>query len=58
MTTTRCTCRTTTPNAEARYRARFYFDPNTIGMGTGESHYILVGYSGPSTGVLFLQLLL
>ena len=26
-----------TPNAEPRYRARFYFDPNSIPMATGNS---------------------
>jgi hypothetical protein len=34
------------PNAEPRYRARFYFDPNSIGMASSESHVILRGYSG------------
>ena len=37
------------PNAEPRYRARFYFDPNSIGMASGDSHIILRGYSGSST---------
>ena len=34
------------PNAESRYRARFYFDPNSITMANGNSHYIFYGYSG------------
>jgi hypothetical protein len=39
------------PNAEPRYRARFYFDPNSISMANGDAHIILRGYSG-STIVL------
>ena|GEM_PF-1031208 len=35
-----------TPAAEARYRARFYFDPNSISMTSGNAHYIFYGYSG------------
>jgi RHS repeat-associated protein len=31
----------TTPDAEPRYRARFYFDPNGISMSSGNAHYIL-----------------
>jgi len=33
-----------TPNAEPRYRARFYFDPNSIAMTDGSAHYIFIGY--------------
>jgi len=33
-----------TPNAEPRYRARFYFDPNSIAMTDGNAHYIFIGY--------------
>lgn len=35
-----------TPNAEARYRARFYFDPNTIAMKDGNAHLLFAGYHG------------
>jgi hypothetical protein len=35
-----------TPNAEPRYRARFYFDPNSIVMADRDSHYLLYGYTG------------
>ena len=28
------------PNAEPRYRARFYFDPNSIPMLSGDAHFI------------------
>jgi hypothetical protein len=43
------------PNAERRYRARFYFDPNSIRMVAGNSHYIFLGYSDTSTIVLRLE---
>lgn len=29
------------PSGEARYRVRFYFDPNSISMGSGNAHRIL-----------------
>ena len=41
-----------TPNAETRYRARFYFDPNSIPMTTGDAHYIFKGFIGTATEVL------
>jgi hypothetical protein len=44
-----------TPNAETRYRARFYFDPNSISMASGDNHYIFQGYTGASTVVLRVQ---
>ena len=34
------------PNAELHYRARFYFDPNTIPMKDGNAHVIFAGYYG------------
>lgn len=37
------------PNAEKRYRARFYFDPNSLVMGSSDKHRIFVGYAGTST---------
>jgi hypothetical protein len=45
-----------TPNAEPRYRARFYFDPNSIAMAGGNTHAIFYGYSGASTVVLRIEL--
>jgi hypothetical protein len=45
-----------TPNAESRYRARFYFDPNSISMRSGDAHYIFYGYHGTSTVVLRVEL--
>ena len=44
------------PNAETRYRARFWFDPNSISMVGGDTHYIFYGYAGASTIVLRVQL--
>jgi hypothetical protein len=44
-----------TPNAEPRYRARFYFDPNSIPMANGDAHFIFQGYTGNSTRVLRLN---
>lgn len=44
------------PNAEKRYRARFYFDPNSIVMQNNDTHYLFYGYSGTSTVVLRAQL--
>jgi hypothetical protein len=43
------------PNAEPRYRARFYFDPNSIVMGGGNAHYIFRGYSGAAKIVLRIE---
>jgi hypothetical protein len=45
-----------TPNAEARYRARFYFDPNSIQMTDGNSFYLFSGYSGSTIDVLRVEL--
>lgn len=44
-----------TPNAEPRYRVRFYFDPNSISMANGNTHDIFYGYSGTSAIVLRVQ---
>jgi hypothetical protein len=43
------------PNAETRYRARFYFDPNTIVMAGNGDYYIFYGYTGASTQVLRIK---
>jgi hypothetical protein len=43
------------PNAESRYRVRFYFDPNSIRMVNGENHFLLHGLTGTSTLVLRVQ---
>ena len=44
-----------TPNTEPHYRARFYFDPNSIVMADRDSHYLFYGYSG-TTPVLRVEL--
>ena len=44
-----------TPNAEARYRVRFNFDPNTLTLPNALAHYIFYGYQGTSTVVVRLQ---
>lgn len=40
-----------TPAAEPRYRARFYFDPNSISMVAGDNHFVFTGYFGTSKAV-------
>jgi hypothetical protein len=43
------------PSAEPRYRMRFYFDPNSIAMVSGDVHFIFNGFVGTSTTVLTMQ---
>jgi hypothetical protein len=43
------------PDAERRYRVRFYFDPNSIRMASNDAHYIFYAYSGTSTDVLRME---
>ena len=43
------------PASEARYRARFYFDPNSISMASSDNHFIFYGYSGTSKIVTRIQ---
>jgi len=35
-----------TPNVEPRYRARFYFNRNTVSMVNGNAHFIFKGFAG------------
>jgi hypothetical protein len=44
------------PNAEPRYRARFYFDPNSITMASTDAHFIFKGFMGTATDVLQVEL--
>jgi len=44
------------PNAEARYRVGFDFDPNSISMSSGDTHVIFQGFSGTSLVVLRVEL--
>jgi hypothetical protein len=46
--TTNMTVTDQTPNAEPHYRARFYFDPNSISMADGLDFYLLTGYDTSS----------
>jgi hypothetical protein len=43
-----------TPLHESRYRARFYFDPNSISMGSGNTHRILTAQNA-GTDVIALD---
>ncbi|MEO7840357.1 MAG: CARDB domain-containing protein, partial [Anaerolineales bacterium] len=43
------------PNAEPRYRVRFYFDPNSIPMASGDAHFIFKAFMGTSTEVIRLE---
>lgn len=46
-----------TPDNETSYRARFYFDPNTLTMANNSAHLIFVGYiTTTTTDVLRLEL--
>ena len=47
------------PNAEVRYRARFYFTPNSITMAEGDAYYLLTGYDALTSTpklVLYVEL--
>lgn len=43
------------PAAEPRYRARFYFDPNSINMTSGAHLYLLQGHDATNRVILFIQ---
>src|SRR6185436_8137580 len=43
------------PNAEPRYRARFYFDPNSITMASGDAHFIFKGFMGTATDIVQVE---
>ena len=40
------------PEGEGRYRARYYFNPNSISMVHGDSFYMFMGYQGSTTVVV------
>jgi len=44
------------PDAEVHYRAKFFFDPNSIAMADSDSHPIFVAYSSDLTMVLRSEL--
>jgi hypothetical protein len=37
------------PSSEPQYRARFYFDPNSIAMTDANAHYLCIGYDAVAT---------
>jgi hypothetical protein len=43
------------PSAESRYRARSYFDPNSIPMATNDRHYIFHGRNAAGARVLRVE---
>jgi hypothetical protein len=43
------------PTAEPRYRARFYFDPNSIMMASGDAYFLFKGFVGTATDVLQME---
>ena len=43
------------PAAEPRYRVRFYFDPNSITMASGNAHFIFNGLMGTSTAIVRVE---
>ncbi len=43
------------PSAEPRYRARFYFDPNSIVMVNGDKHFIFYGTNASSATVVRVE---
>lgn len=45
-----------TPTAEAHYRTRFYFDPNSLSLSNGDWSAIFFGYEGASTAVVRIEL--
>jgi hypothetical protein len=45
------------PNAEPVYNARFYFDPNSTPMVSGDNHFIFYGYSVKQWQIKMLKVL-
>lgn len=43
------------PAAEPRYRVRFYFNPNSISMASGDYAYLLQGHDVSNKVILFIQ---
>ena len=44
-----------TPSNETRYRARFYINPNSISMRSGNSFYIFMGYNSAGTNIIRVE---
>jgi len=50
-------CQDDTPNAETRYRCRFYFDPNSLSMSNNNEFYLTLGFgSGSCFNLKFIYL--
>ena len=45
-----------TPNGEPRYRARFYLDPNSISMASGNRFFLFNAFMGTSTAVMRVEM--
>jgi len=43
------------PSAEMHYRARFYFDPNSIVMSNKDQHFIFEGYASNGDAILGIE---
>ncbi len=41
------------PNAEAHYRVRFYFDPNSVAMASGDYQYLLTAFANATDTTVF-----
>lgn len=54
--TTNMFVRSDSPTAETRYRARFYFNPNSVTMGTGDNITLLQGLDAGGLVALSIQL--
>jgi hypothetical protein len=46
----------TTPGSEGAYAARFYFDPNSIAMASGNAHLLFKTMDGASRSVYQIEL--
>jgi uncharacterized protein YjiK len=53
--TTSMYVRDDSPAAEPRYRVRFYFNPNSISMASGDYAYLLQGHDVSNKVILFIQ---
>jgi hypothetical protein len=53
--TTAMYVRDDSPTGATRYRARFYFNPNSIAMANGDYTYLLQGHDASNKVILFIQ---
>ena len=45
-----------TPDGETRYRARFYYDPNSLSMSSGDVHELFIAYASDNARVIKVSL--